>query len=99
MWIGSNKKCKRKPVDLRWKLSPCNNVKALGVNFSSTIPLNKVHQNWDMKVNKINNIIKVWKMRNLTIFWKTSDNKEFIIITIDLYIKCINSARACDKRH
>ena len=33
MWIGSNKKCKRKPVDLRWKLYPCNNVKALGVKI------------------------------------------------------------------
>ena len=62
MWIGSNKKCKRKPVDLRWKLYPCNNVKVLGVNFNSTTPLNEVHQNWDSKVDKINNIIKVWKM-------------------------------------
>ena len=30
---------------------------------------------------------------------KDFDNKEFVIITIDLYIKCINSARTCDKRH
>ena len=75
MWIGKKcklewKKCKRKPVDLRWKLYPCNNVKALGVNFSSTTPLNEVHQNWESKVDKINNIIKVWKMRNLTMVGK-----------------------------
>ena len=31
--------------------------------------------------------------------WKDFDNKEFIIITIDLCIKCINSARTRDKRH
>ena len=50
IWIGPNKKCKRKPVDLRWKLYPCNNVKSLGVNFSSTTPLNEVHQNWGSKI-------------------------------------------------
>ena len=78
MWIGSNKKCKRKPVDLRWKLYTCNNVKALGVNFSSTTPLNEVHQNWDSKVDKINNIIKVWKMRNLTMVGKILITKSLL---------------------
>ena len=78
MWIGSNKKCKRRPVDLRWKLYPCNNVKALGVNFSSTTPLNEVHQNWDSKVDKINNIIKVWKMRNLTMVGKILITKSLL---------------------
>ena len=78
MWIGSNKKCNRKPVDLRWKLYPCNNVKALGVNFSTTTPLNEVHQNWDSKVDKINNIIKVWKMRNLTMVGKILITKSLL---------------------
>ena len=65
MWIGSNKNARKKPVNLRLKLYPWNTVKALGVHFSSTTPLNEVHQNWDMKVDQINNIIKVWKIRNL----------------------------------
>ena len=65
-------------IDLRWKLYLCNNVKALGVNFSSTTPLNEVHQNWDSKVDKINNIIKVWKMRNLTMVGKILITKSLL---------------------
>ena len=60
----------KKPVDLRWKLYPCNNVKALEVNFSSTLPLNNVHQNWNMKVDKINNIIKSMENEKVDNGWK-----------------------------
>ena len=60
------------------KLYPCNNVKTLGVNFSSTRPLNEVHQNWDTKVDKKNNIIKVWKMRNLKMVGKILVTKSLL---------------------
>jgi len=70
MWIGSQKKCQRKTQDLNWKLYPNNSVKSLGVHFSSNKPANTLSENWEAKVKKINNIINVWKMRDLTLVGK-----------------------------
>ena len=54
IWIGSQKKSKRKLFDLNWKLYPNNNVKSLGVHFSSQKSINDISQNWEVKVKKIN---------------------------------------------
>ena len=70
MWIGSKKMCKRNRSDFKWKIFPNNSVKSLGVHFSSTKPIDNIPLNWEMKVEKIKNIIQAWKRRYLSMVGK-----------------------------
>merc|ERR1712105_253611 len=58
-----------------------SDVNSLGVHFGNN--KDKVtEKNWSPKITKIENLIKVWKTRNLTLFGKITIIKSFLVSQI-----------------
>jgi hypothetical protein len=66
MWLGSARGSNQKPLGIRWPGGP---IKVLGVYFSYNV--NQCEScNFDDKVKSFGNLLKVWRLRNLTISGK-----------------------------
>ena len=66
IWLGKWSKNKTKPLQLQWVNEP---VKILGVYFSYDENKNKLY-NFDLKIQKLQTKLDLWKARNLTLFGK-----------------------------
>ena len=66
MWLGRNKNCPRKPLQLKWK----TNLKILGIYIG--YDLKELEQkNFKEKIDKIKLMLNMLGQRNLTIYGKT----------------------------
>ena len=70
IWIGSNSLRRDTFGNLKWNVYPNNNVKTLGITFSSTTSASNINENWGKKVNSIKLIIEAWKYRQLSMVGK-----------------------------
>ena len=66
MWLGKWSTNKTKPLQLEWLNEP---VKISGIYFSYDESKNK-HLNFDLKIQKLQTKLDLWKARNLTLFGK-----------------------------
>ena len=66
MWLGKWSTNKTKPLQLEWLNEP---VKILGIYFSYDESKNK-YLNFDLKIQKLQTKLDLWKARNLTLFGK-----------------------------
>ena len=78
IWIGS-KKYSTEAIKTKWKLSwGCNSFKILGINFN--VNLDRMEkENYNVKIQRLENIIKQWKRRSLTPIGKITIIKTFMI--------------------
>ena len=78
IWIGS-KKYSTEAIKTKWKLSwGCNSFKILGINFN--VNLDRMEkENYNVKIQRLKNIIKQWKRRSLTPIGKITIIKTFMI--------------------
>ena len=65
-WLGKWSKKKTKPLQLQWVNEP---VKSLGVHFSYDENKNKLY-NFDLKIQKLQTKLDLWKARKITLFGK-----------------------------
>jgi exonuclease III len=73
MWLGSARHCNDKPLGVKWPTGP---IKALGVYFSYDDTLCESY-NFDDKIKSLEGLLKVWRMRNLTVAGKITILKTF----------------------
>ena len=66
IWLGKRSTNKTKPLQLEWVNKP---VKILGIYFSYDEIKNN-HFNFDLKIQKLQTKLDLWKARNLTLFGK-----------------------------
>ena len=66
LWIGKGRNKKKKIGSIQWPDKP---IKALGVFFGHDKDQCQ-HLNWQAKLEKLAEILKSWKKRNLTLFGK-----------------------------
>jgi len=66
IWLGKWSRNKTKPLQLEWVNQP---VKILGIYFSYDENKNK-HFDFDLKIQKLQTKLDLWKARNLTLFGK-----------------------------
>ena len=64
IWLGKWSTNKTKPLQLEWLNQP---VKILGIYFSYDENKNK-HFNFDLKIQKLQTKLDLWKARSLTLF-------------------------------
>ena len=70
LWLGCWKFRRKETAGIRWKIFPDNNLKILGIHFTSTKNIDSIENNWKPKLEKCELIIKNWKNRNLTLMGK-----------------------------
>lgn len=75
MWLGSQKYCKEKYYDLKWKLR----IKILGIHFCNTLPASEIEENWLPRMETIQRIIVTWSKRNLSIMGKICIVKSLLL--------------------
>jgi hypothetical protein len=75
MWLGSQKHCKEKYYDLKWKLR----IKILGIHFCNTLPASEIEENWLPRMETIQRIIVTWSKRNLSIMGKICIVKSLLL--------------------
>lgn len=75
MWLGCNRESNSKPLGITWKP---NGIKITGVYFSYN-QLEGNILNFEQKLAKANNILKMWNQRNLTMIGRIQIIKTFII--------------------
>ena len=69
MWLGKWANNKDKPLHLKWVSSP---ARILGVYFSyDEKGNNEMIMNFDLKINKLQAKLDIWRSRRLTLFGKT----------------------------
>jgi hypothetical protein len=90
MWIGRYRYSQRKLFDLKWKITPEDTVKSLGVCFSNIKPFNVLEENWRGKVDKIKNLIQMWKQRNLTMVGKITIVKSLLASQLSFISSVLN---------
>ena len=66
MWLGKWSTNQTKPLQLEWLSEP---IQILGIYFSYDESKNK-HLNFDLKIQKLQTKLDLWKARNLTLFGK-----------------------------
>ena len=66
LWVGSLKDNDYCVGDVKWKLAPNNVIKILGVTFSPSISTDNIECNWISKMKSIEQFIRAWKMRGLS---------------------------------
>ena len=66
MWLGNWAANKNKPLNLKWVSSP---TKILGIYFSYDEKGNN-EMNFNLKVNKMQTNLDIWRSRDLTVFGK-----------------------------
>ena len=74
MWIGIMKNSAEKPLGLDW----CLTVKNLGVFFSCNQKVVSL-QNFEEKLDKVQEVINIWNMRGLSLFGGVTIVKTFLI--------------------
>ena len=67
MWLGKWANNKDKPLHLKWVSGP---TRILGIYFSHDEKGNN-EMNFDLKINKLQAKLDVWRSRDLTLFGKT----------------------------
>ena len=79
IWIGSKKYSKDVYHHSRWKLEwGAKEFSLLGINF--TINLNQITEtNYDSKIKHIQNLLKIWSLRKLTVLGRVTVVKTLII--------------------
>lgn len=75
MWLGSMKHSQETYCNLKWK----NQLKILGILFQNNTTASNIQQNWEKRINKINQIIIQWYKRNLSITGKLCIIKSLLI--------------------
>lgn len=75
MWLGSERNCNRKPLGISWAKKP---LRVLGVYISYNIEENN-KLNFDAKLQKVENILNMWKYRNLTMIGRAQIVRTFIM--------------------
>ncbi len=78
MWIGRSRTKNDSLGDIGWLNKTTDRIKILGVYFSSYCEASKLLENWEPKIQKMNNIIRSWKQRDLTIIGKICVLKSLI---------------------
>jgi hypothetical protein len=63
VWIGASLNFKHKPYGLKWT---SDKVKTLGI-YISTDQNKMIQENYNEKINKIENLLKIWCLRKLTL--------------------------------
>lgn len=59
--------------------STTNKMKILGIYFNNTAMAKNIQENWVHRLEKLNNLIKMWSMRDLSIHGKSVVIKTFMI--------------------
>ena len=67
MWLGKRANNKDKPLHLKWVSSP---TRILGIYFSYDEKGNN-EMNFDLKINKLQAKLDIWRSQDLTLFGKT----------------------------
>ena len=75
MWIGSMKNSRETHFNLSWR----QQLKILGIIFKNDTPASDIRDNWSKRVEKIEQIIKLWSRRNLSISGKICILRTFLI--------------------
>ena len=87
MWLGSSKNNREKPFNLIWT----NQVKILGIIFKNNTPASNIQENWQKRINKIQQIITQWSKRNLSISGKLCIIKSFLISQMVYPLQALNA--------
>ena len=66
VWLGKDKNCKAKPLNLNWTDDP---IRILGT-FHSYDKQKNLKKNFTIKVQKIQTVLDMWRSRDLTVFGK-----------------------------
>ena len=83
MWVGKNKNSLETPLGLEW----CIGVKTLGIHFSCDQE-QVMKQNFQDRLNEVQKMINLWKLRGLSLFGKVTIIKSFLIPKL-LYVSSI----------
>ena len=83
MWVGKNKNSLETPLGLEW----CTGVKTLGIHFSCDQE-QVIQQNFQDRLNEVQKMINLWKLRGLSLFGKVTMIKSFLIPKL-LYVSSI----------
>ena len=83
MWVGKNKNSLETPLGLEW----CTGVKTLVIHFSCDQE-QVMKQNFQDRLNKVQKMIKLWKLRGLSLFDNVTIIKSFLIPKL-LYVSSI----------
>ena len=94
MWIGASSDNTSKPLGVSWPAEP---LRVLGVHFSyNEKECNKA--NFENKINKCEQIINLWNMRNLTMLGRVQIIKTFLISQFLFVSSCIEMPHYVKRR-
>ena len=74
MWVGKSKITLETPLATEW----CIGVKTLGIHFSRDQE-QVMKQNFQDRLNEVQKLINLWKLRGLSLFGKVTIIKSFLI--------------------
>ena len=99
IWIGSKKYNKDVYHHTRWKLHwGANQFMLLGINFTLNLEDILIY-NFDSKIKQIQNVIKLWSLRKLTVLGSVTIIKTLIIPKLThLFISLPNPAKPMIKK-
>lgn len=83
MWLGGWRNRTDQYHDIRWKLSPNSKIKILGVFFDNQCEASKIEENWQIRMNKMENLVKQWKKRKLSIIGRVTIVKALLVSQIN----------------
>ena len=88
MWIGTNANCGDQPGNITWVKKGCN-IKIPGVYFSAEKEASLIEENWKGRIEKVQNIIKAWQKRDLSLYGKIIICKTYLLAQFTFLIQAL----------
>ena len=82
LWLGPWKTRRDKPFGLQWNTYPNCCIKILGVVFHSNKSASECIENWVKRIENIENIVKSWNKRKITVIGRVTIVKSLMISQI-----------------
>ena len=79
IWLGCWKFKKKQVENIKWCIYPNNQIKVLGLYLQNNKQIHEIAENWESRIVKCQNIIKLWANRNLTIMGRIVVAKTFLL--------------------
>ena len=93
MWVGSHKNKQYGSEEISW-IKKDENIKILGIFFSTKAEASNIPENWTAKIEDIQLTVQRWSKRNLSLAGKVLIAKTFLLSKLNYIIQALSLPKA-----
>ena len=88
MWLGRDKGRPPGGEGIKW-LKEDENIKILGIYYSSNTEASLIEQNWSTKIEEVKRVMMQWSRRNISLWGKSIIVKTFILSKLNYILQSL----------